>query len=172
MATLEFSESGGVAAAFDLQEWFNVERTVSMFTRSDLQDVKLVQVLLHMIYFRSTGSFSKPSQQRPNELLDDANLEPDGLCGRMTNRWIKSFQADRNSRGRFASSHFDLLATDGMVSPAPGGDSIVSPRTGHLFTIAALNIVCKSRDPIGFQQLLNSGVDGMAARLLHSQLGE
>jgi hypothetical protein len=172
MATLEFSESGGVANAFGLTEWFNVDKTVSIATRNNPQDVKLVQVLLRMIYFKSGGGFSKPSQPRPNELLDEGNLEPDGICGKITNKWIKSFQADRNSRTRFASSNFDLLATDGVVSPAPGGNQIIVPRTGHFFTIAGLNIVCKSRDPIGFQQLLDAGVDGMAARLLHSQLGE
>jgi hypothetical protein len=172
MATLEFSDSLSVANAFGLSEWFNVGKTVSIATRNDLQDVKLVQILLRMIYFKATGGFSKPSQARPNELLDEANLEPDGICGKITSKWIKSFQVDRNSRTRFASSHFDLLAQDGVVSPAPGGNTIVSQTSGHFFTIAGLNIVCKQRDPIGFQLLLNSGVDGMAARLLHNQIGE
>lgn len=163
MAFLEIDdEPGSIAAAFEIPVWFNVDTPVSIATRNTLEDVQLVQVLLHMIYFKSIGPFSKPSQARPNELLDDDNLKMDGICGPITSRWIKAFQIDRNSRGRFASEHFDLLATDGRVDPASG---VISRTSGHFFTISALNIVCKDRDPIGFKGLLEEGVEATARRL-------
>jgi hypothetical protein len=173
MASLEFSDAGSLAVAFGLPEMFNVDELVSLVSvkrgQNDPQDVKLVQILLRFIYFEGTGGFSKPSQQRPNELLDDPNLEPDGRCGRTTDRWIKAFQVDRNSR-RFLSSPSNSLKIDRIVNPAPL--PTITSRSGQFFTIFALNLVCKRRDPFGYQKLLSLGVDALAAFLINNRLGE
>ena len=173
MATLEFSDPGSIADAFGLSQMFNVDKLVSFIPiekgQNRLQDVKLVQILLRLIYFESTGGFSKPSQPRPNELLDDPNLEPDGICGKTTDRWIKAFQVDRNSR-RFLGGTSSTLKVDRIVNPAPL--PTVSSRSGQFLTIFMLNLVCKRRDPLGFQKLLTLGVDPFAAFLFRNQLGE
>jgi hypothetical protein len=173
MATLEFSETGTLADAFGLPEMFNVDELVSLVPvkrgQNQLQDVKLIQILLRFIYFESTGGFSKPSQARPNELLDDPNLQTDGICGKTTDRWIKAFQVDRNSR-RFLSGPSSVLKADRIVNPVPL--PTVQSRSGQFFTLFMMNLVCKRRDPFGYQKLLNLGVDPLAAFLLNNNLGE
>jgi hypothetical protein len=171
MATLELSDDP-ILTALGVQEMFNVDNKVGLSPPNDVQDVKLVQVLLHLIYFKNLtgGFFSRGSQPRPNEIFDDENLKTDGFCGRITNRWIKAFQADRNALAFLDRSIGGKLVKDGIVGPAPLPS--IKTRSGTLFTIIALNVICKRRNPLEYQALLNQGPDALAAFFINDQFGQ
>jgi hypothetical protein len=106
--------------------FYNVVHAVGKNCPNQLNDVKLVQMLLQLFYSRS--GFQPPS----------GFMTIDGICGPVTKRWITTFQSDIRKQGL-------SVLVDSRVDRARNHQMTASI-SSTIYTIAWLNVLVNSYD--------------------------
>jgi hypothetical protein len=129
----------------------NVDRPTCRWCANKREDVMLVQVLLN----KACGS---PPPGGPFQWARELPaLEPDGVFGRKTNRWVRALQSD--------PVYGQVLHCDGRIDPAT---SSARAPNGHAWTIYVLNAWAHSRDA---RFLANLHRDPSVPPLLRAKVG-
>lgn len=122
----------GLLAKQPYREVYLVEEVVGAAGINKRDDVLLVQLLLKIA--TETGGGSEGFQP-PGEPMIDV----DGVCGPLTQRYIKYFQQEVNRR-----RNGKLVEQDGLVDPVRTG-AARSSLSHTMYTILALNAALRSR---------------------------
>ena len=128
----------GLLAKQPYREIYLVEQVGGPAGRNKRDDLLLVQLLLKIATETGGGSEGfKP----PGEPM----IEPDGICGPLTQRYIKYFQQEVNRR-----QNRTLIEQDGLVDPVRTG-AARSSISHTMYTILALNAAFRSRRSDNFR---------------------
>ena len=108
------------------------EKPVGPGCLNQRDDVQLVQLLLKI----ATEDAPNSPGFKPTGA---AMIEPDGICGPTTQKYISYFQEEVDRR-----RNSKLLARDGIVDPVQGG-RVRGSLSNTMYTILALNAAMRSR---------------------------